>query len=149
MVAVAALHDTLFQELARAGSEARSAFSRVSGTSERQRQLLLLLHDHGELSHATVQRRLDVDGATVTRLVKQLESEELVRRRLDPEDNRFTLVSLTEPGARVAAELYDSRRQFQRRLLAGVNREEQETLIRVLEQVRSNLETIAGRNNRG
>jgi DNA-binding MarR family transcriptional regulator len=87
-------------------------------------------------------RRLGVDGATVTRLVKQLESEDAVNRRLDPTDNRFTLVSLTENGRQTAIELQEARRQFQRRLLAGVPREEQKTVIRVLEQVRRNLEPI-------
>jgi DNA-binding MarR family transcriptional regulator len=144
---MASLHDTLFQELARAGLEARRAFSVISDTSERQRQLLLLLHEHGELSHATLQQRLDADGATVTRLVKQLESEEAVNRRLDPTDNRFTLVSLTETGKQLAADVHEARRQFQRRLLAGVNREEQKTVIRVLEQVRTNLESIAHRDD--
>jgi DNA-binding MarR family transcriptional regulator len=87
-------------------------------------------------------RRLCVDGATVTRLVKQLESEVAVNRRLDPTDNRFTLVSLTENGRQMAIELQEARRQFQRRLLAGVTRDEQKTVIRVLEQVRRNLEPI-------
>jgi DNA-binding MarR family transcriptional regulator len=140
---MASLQDTMFQELARAGSEARQAFSLISGTSERRRQLLPLLRDHGEVSHATLQRWLGVDGATVTRLVKQLESEGAVNRRLDPADNRFTLVSLTETGKQMAAELHERRRQFQRRILAGVSREEQKTVIRVLEQVHTNLEAIA------
>jgi DNA-binding MarR family transcriptional regulator len=140
------LHDTLFQELARASIEARRAFSLISGTSERRRQLLLLLHEHGEVSHATVQRRLGVDGATVTRLVKKLESEASVNRRLDPTDNRFTLVALTDSGRQIAVELHEGRRQFQRRLLAGVNRGEQKTMIRVLEQVRRNLDSIAHRD---
>ena len=137
------LQDTLFQELASAGSEARRAFSLTSGTSERRRQLLPLLLEQGEVSHDALKRRLRVDGATVTRLVKQLESEAAVNRRLDPTDNRFTLVSLTESGKQTAVELNEARRQFQRRLLAGVTREEQKTVIRVLEQVRRNLEPIA------
>jgi DNA-binding MarR family transcriptional regulator len=134
------LQDTLFHELASAGSEARRAFSLTTGTSERRRQLLPLLLEHGEVSHDALKRRLGVDGATVTRLVKQLESEAAVNRRLDPTDNRFTLVSLTESGKQMAVELHEARRQFQRRLLAGVNREDQKTVIRVLEQVRRNLE---------
>ena len=140
---MASLQDTLFHELARVGSEARRAFNLSTGTSERRRQLLPLLLEQGEVSHDALKRRLGVDGATVTRLVKQLESEAEVSRRLDPTDNRFTLVSLTEKGKTTAAELHEGRRQFQRRLLAGVTREEQKTVIRVLEQVRSNLEPIA------
>lgn len=136
------LPDTLFLELGRASAQARRAFSRLSSTSERRRQLMLLLHLRGELSHAALQGELDVDGATVTRLVKQIESEGSITRRLDPDDNRYTLVSLTESGTTVAAELYESRRKFQRQMLAGVGRDEQQTVIRVLEQVRANLTAI-------
>jgi DNA-binding MarR family transcriptional regulator len=144
---MASLQDTLFQELARAGSEARRAFGLTTGTSERRRQLLPLLLDHGEVSHAALSRRLGVDGATVTRLVKQLESEAAVNRRLDPADNRFTLVSLTESGKQTAVDLHEARRQFQRRLLTGVSRDDQKTVIRVLEQVRRNLESTPRAEN--
>ena len=140
---MASLQDTLFHELARVGSEARRAFNLSTGTTEHRRQLLLLLLEHGEVSHDALKRQLGVDGATVTRLVKQLESEAAASRRLDPADNRFTLVSLTEKGKETAAELHEERRQFQRRLLAGVKREDQKTVIRVLEQMHRNLEPIA------
>ena len=144
---MASLHDTLFQELARAGLEARRAFSVISDTSERQRQLLLLLYEHGEVSHATLQQRLawteppSLASSSSSNLRKRL------NRRLDPTDNRFTLVSLTEAGKQMAAEVHEGRRQFQRRLLAGVNSEEQKTVIRVLEQVRTNLKSVAHRDD--
>lgn len=143
---MAPLHETLFQELARASAEARRSFGLLTATSERRRQLMLLLYQDGEVSHATLQRQLDVDGATVTRLVKQIEAEGSIARRLDPADNRFTLVSLTDSGRELAAELFESRRRFQRNLLAGVGREEQKTVIRVLEQVRRNIEALPGRD---
>jgi MarR family transcriptional regulator for hemolysin len=146
---MATLQDTLFHELARVGSEARRAFDLSTGTSERRRQLLSLLVEHGEVSHDELKRRLGVDGATVTRLVKQLESEAAVNRRLDPTDNRFTLVSLTDRGEKTAAELQEERRHFQRRLLAGVSRDEQKTVIRVLEQMRRNLEPIGRVEDQG
>ena len=68
--------------------------------SQTRRQLLALLSQIGEVSHATLQQQLAVDGATVTRLVKQFESAGVLSRRLDPQDNRYTLVSLTTSGQR-------------------------------------------------
>jgi DNA-binding MarR family transcriptional regulator len=80
-----------------------------------------------------------VDGATVTRLVKRLESEGTVVRRLDPDDNRFTLASLTAAGERLVAELHAAHRTFQRRLLAGVGAADQDTVVRVLGRLRVNI----------
>ena len=110
--------------------------------SQTRRQLLALLSQIGEVSHATLQQQLAVDGATVTRLVKQFESAGVLSRRLDPQDNRYTLVSLTASGQQIAAGLSAAHRQFQARLLVGITREEQEIMIRVLEQLRANIRSV-------
>jgi DNA-binding MarR family transcriptional regulator len=115
------LPETLFLELAVACADTRRCFDRYVGMSQAQRQLLAVLREDHEVSHATLQRRLGVDGATVTRLVKRLEADGAVTRRLDPADNRYTLASLTEAGERLVADLSAAHRRFQSRLLAGVD----------------------------
>ncbi len=77
---------------------ARTVFQRRVGISEARLHVLGTLFLFGELSQAELQRRLDVDGAAVTRQVKQLEAEGLLSRRANPADNRFTLVTLTPEG---------------------------------------------------
>jgi DNA-binding MarR family transcriptional regulator len=69
------LEDTLFQHLAYACSETRQSFDQYIGMSQIRRQLLTLLSQKGEVSHAALQQQLAVDGATITRLVKQFESD--------------------------------------------------------------------------
>ena len=98
--------------------------------------------ESGEVSHAALQQRLAVDGATITRLVKQFESEGMLSRRLDPQDNRYTLVSLTPSGQHSVAGLSEAHRLFQSRLLAGIPKEEQEMALRVLERVRANIHAL-------
>jgi DNA-binding MarR family transcriptional regulator len=85
---------------------------------------------------------LGIDGATVTRLVKRLESDGLVARRLDPADNRFTLASLTPAGEELVAELRAAHRIFQERLLADIDAGQQETVIAVLETVQANIRAL-------
>ena len=133
------LVETLFLQLAGACADTRRCFDRYVGMSQAQRQLLVLLKDEGELRHAVLQQRLGVDGATVTRLVKRLEADGAVARRLDPADNRYTFASLTEAGEALVADLRTAHRRFQSRLLAGVDRADQEIVVRVLEQVRANV----------
>jgi DNA-binding MarR family transcriptional regulator len=139
-----AFEDSLFQQLAFACSEAKQTFAQQLGMSQARWQLLMLLERHSEMSHATLQQQLSLDGATITRLVKQFEAEGTVRRRLDPQNNRYTLVSLTPAGHALTAEIHASHRAFQTRLLSGITREEQEVMLRVLERLRANIRLLAG-----
>src|SRR5260221_11080501 len=136
-----ALEDTLFRQLASACSESRQAFDQHIGMSQLRRQLLTLLSEIGEISHAALQQQLAVDGATITRLVKQFESEGVLSRRLDPQENRYTLVSLTASGQQMIAKLQAAHSAFQTRLLDGITREEQEIMVRALEKLRTNIRT--------
>jgi DNA-binding MarR family transcriptional regulator len=134
--------DTFFQVLALTCVETRRSFDRQVGMSQVRRQLLTVLADEGEVSHATLAKRLGVDGAAVTRLVKSLESQGVVSRRLDPQDNRFTLASLTEAGHDLVARLQSAHRHYQELLLAGIGQDEQESVVAVLERVRRNIEQV-------
>ncbi|GCE25106.1 hypothetical protein KDA_05900 [Dictyobacter alpinus] len=140
------LEDTFFQHLTSACYETRQAFDHHVGMSQLRRQLLILLFETGEISHAAVQQHLAVDGATITRLVKQFESEGVLSRRLDPKDNRYMLVSLTVSGQQRVAELSAAHRHFQAQLLAGIPKEEQEMALRVLERLRTNVRALQDEN---
>lgn len=131
--------DTLFQELAFVCAESRRAFGRHVGMNETRRQLLTLLANQGETSHAELQGILGVDGAAITRLVKSLEVDGTVRRRLNPDDNRYMLASLTPAGEGVVAELRAAHREFQARLLRGIGRDDQAHVLDVLQRLRTNL----------
>jgi DNA-binding MarR family transcriptional regulator len=136
------LEETLFQQLAYACSETRQSFDQHIGMSQARRQLLTVVERGGEISHAALQQQLALDGATITRLVKQFEAEGVLSRRLDPQDNRYTLVSLTASGHSIVAGLSTAHRLFQTRLLAGITREEQEIMVRALECLRTNIRGI-------
>lgn len=132
----------LLQQLAFACAEARQAFATHTGMSQPRLNLLMLLASRGELSHAFLQRRLLLDGATTTRLIKQFEAEGIVSRRLDPDDNRYTLVALTASGQQVAAGLKTAHDAFQARLLEGISTDEQAVMLRGLARLRANLRDI-------
>ena len=134
--------DTLFQQLVSVCSESRQAFDQHSGMSQMRRQLLTCLSEMGEVSHAVLQQQLAADGATITRLVKQFEADGVLCRRLDPQNNRYTLVSLTDSGQQIVAELRAAHRLFQTRLLEGIRREEQEIVLNVLERLLDNIHAV-------
>ncbi|RFU39553.1 MarR family transcriptional regulator [Actinomadura logoneensis] len=122
-----------------AWAEVRQAFARHVGLSAHRVRLLVRLRRQGETSHSDLRQALGIDGASVTRLVKELEGEGLARRRLDPYDNRYTLAALTPEGERAAADLERAHQAYQERLLEGVSPDEREVVLRVLRRVRTNI----------
>lgn len=137
--------DTFFRELSGICTGLRQAFARHVGASTHRVHTLVRLWRDGETSHSDLRQSLGIDGASVTRLVKEFEGEGLVGRRLDPTDNRYTLAELTRAGERVAADLERSHQAFQERLLDGVSAQEQETVLRALRRVRANLTELENR----
>jgi len=121
---------------------AKTAFHRRVGISEARLHVLGTLYLFGELSQAELQRRLDVDGAAVTRQVKQLEAEGLLSRRADPADNRFTLVMLTPEGKEKLREVARTAREFFATILEGVSEDDLACVRRAMVRVRANLEKM-------
>jgi DNA-binding MarR family transcriptional regulator len=121
---------------------AKAALQRQVGLSAARLRLLGTLFMHRELSQAELQRRLDVDGAAVTRQVKQLEAEGLVTRRVDPDDNRFTLVTLTSDGKAQLREATQRVKMFIQDSLEGVSEEDMACMQRVMAHIRANLEKL-------
>jgi DNA-binding MarR family transcriptional regulator len=125
-------------EFGAAALELRQAFARQAGFSWSRVQVLLWLRREGETRHSELRQRLGADGATVTRLVKQFESEGLLSRRPDPTDNRYTLAALTEAGEAAADEVERSHRRLQQQLLAGIPERDCQAALRVLRRLRVN-----------
>jgi DNA-binding MarR family transcriptional regulator len=137
-------NNSLLLALALTGHVLRAAFESFVGVAMSRLQLLGLMHAEGELSQADLQRHLDVDGATITRQVKQMEAEGLLQRRADPKDNRFTLVSLTPAGEAMVVSLMKRGQEFQRLAIQGIDGEQLGAAIGVLAQMRCNLQALAG-----
>jgi len=134
--------ETLVQQVARTYYDLLPAFERHVGMSKARWQVFMLLYREGELSQAVLQQRLRVDGAAITRQVKQLEEEGLVLRRADPHDNRFTLVSLTDAGRQIAASMSGKRESFEVLATAGISAEEMALMRRCLQHIRDNMRAL-------
>ena len=67
---------------------------------------------------------LDIQGASLVRLIDQLERAELVARRVDAEDRRVNRVELTEAGENAVVQMEQALRQIRHELFEGVGDEE-------------------------
>lgn len=117
---------------------------RETGMSQSRLEIMHELWHADELSQADLQQHLGVEGAVVTRIVKQLEAQGLVTRRPDPQDNRYTLVAMT-PVARSAntgADVLKFKDAFGTRLMDGLSAEDRAHLLRMLQRIEENVRTI-------
>src|SRR5690242_11655403 len=113
--------ETLLQQITRTYYELLPAFEQHMGMTRARWHLLKQLFSEDSLSQTALQLRAGVDGAAVTRQMKQLEEARMVTRRVDPRDNRFTLVSLTPAGRQLVSGLIERRALFEARVMAGID----------------------------
>jgi DNA-binding MarR family transcriptional regulator len=137
--------ETVLQQITRTYYELLPAFERHMGVTRARWHLLKQLFSEAQLSQTALQQRAGVDGAAVTRQMKQLEEAGIVTRWVDPRDNRFTLVALTPEGRQLVARLMERRAVFEADVMAGIDPSEIAIMQRGLSQVRANLAALAHR----
>lgn len=135
-------HETVIQAVVRTYHAVVRPFERHVGMGKIRWQILAQLSRNSEMSQAELQQRLRVDGAAITRHVKQLEEDGIVVRRPDPQDNRYTLVTLTEAGSAQTEGMAEKRESFEALATAGLTPDEIALLRRCLQQVRDNMRDL-------
>jgi DNA-binding MarR family transcriptional regulator len=131
--------ETLLQQITRIYYELLPAFEQHMGVTRARWHLLKQLFSEDQLSQTALLQRAGVDGAAVTRQMKQLEEAGVVTRRVDPRDNRFTLVALTPEGRQLVSRLMERRAVFEAHVMAGIDPSEIAIIRRGLSRVRANL----------
>ncbi|MBC6976035.1 MarR family transcriptional regulator [Bacillus sp. Xin] len=117
-------------------------FEACIGISQSRLELLALLYQVDEISQSDLQKKVNIDGAAITRHVKQLEAKGIVLRRKKPEDNRITLVRLSEQGRERIESSKKEKERFMKEMLVNIGVEERNILIHVLSQMQKNVENI-------
>jgi MarR family transcriptional regulator for hemolysin len=93
---------------------------------------------HG-LTQAALATHAHLEGATITHHVDRLEKAGLVRRVLDPGDRRVRRLELTPAGIELHARMMTAAVQFQTVIMAGLQQDEKDVMIRCLELIQTNL----------
>ncbi|MGX1264460.1 DNA-binding MarR family transcriptional regulator [Rossellomorea marisflavi] len=117
-------------------------FERCTGISQSRLELLHKLFDVDEISQTQLQKEVCIDGAAVTRHLKQLEAQGMVSRRKNPADNRFTFVRLTKEGREKIDSFKREKEQFISRVLDGFSETEMKELSSNLSRIQDNVNKI-------
>lgn len=105
-----------------------------------QDRLLRRLWDGDGLTQVELAQQMSVQPPTVNKMLGRLEAAGLVERRVDPEDNRFSRVYLTERGRHVQRDVEAAFSRMEDRVVANLSVEERVLLRRLLLQVYENLQ---------
>ncbi|WP_036666394.1 MarR family winged helix-turn-helix transcriptional regulator [Paludibacterium yongneupense] len=133
----------LLQQIGRTGRALVAAFEfRVGHPLPRWRILRAMSAEDG-MTQKSLAKILMMDPGSLTRQMKLLEAEGLVRRRTDPDDNRLTRVALTEEGRAVIVEGEPLRQAFFNEALGCVEPEQLEAAMSVLQTLEAHFGHVA------
>jgi DNA-binding MarR family transcriptional regulator len=109
------------------------------GAHRHQFAVLATLQAFGASSQAELCRRTDLDRSDMNAVVTALEATGSVERKVDPDNRRRNIVTLTARGRRRFAQLRERLEQAQDRVLAPLDRGERRELVRLLQVLHDHL----------
>jgi DNA-binding MarR family transcriptional regulator len=118
-------------------------FSRAMGMPFSHVTLMrvLALASPGEMGILDIARRLHINGAAVTRQIREMERDGLIARRPDERDGRRQLVKLTAKGRKLFEQLHEMQHEFEKSFASGdLKPQEMQIAAKVLFRLRSMLE---------
>lgn len=126
--------------------EVSSKFEGCTGMSQSRLELILQLFEVGEISQKALQQEVNIDNAAITRHLKQLEANGMIVRRKNPDDNRITLVSLTEEGRNKIQAFQEEKERFAASAFKGLSEEERDNLLNMLIHIQENIKNFKKEN---
>lgn len=114
------------------------------GMSSSRWLALAILEDSGKpLSQKELALRMDIEGASLVRIVDCLERDGWVKRKTSPHDRRIKLVSML-PKAKEFADIFAKRvLELNTALYTGISKERIQQSIAFLDQLRQSLQSFA------
>lgn len=95
---------------------------------------MVAIGQHPGIDQASVAGLVAYDRATLGKVVDRLVDKELVRRQVSASDRRAREVSLTAAGAALLERVMPIVRDAQQRFLTGLDRDERETFVALLQK---------------
>ena len=101
--------------------------------------IILLAHESDKVfRQRDIEIALNYSNPTVTGLLNRLEQKGFIVRRVDPEDSRARIISLTNKALEIIEEIYQSIRRTEQMLLDGFSEEEIQTLQPLMARIAKN-----------
>lgn len=105
-----------------------------------QPRLLSALYEQDGQTHGELANQLNVQPATITKMVQRMEQNGFIIRRADPRDQRISRVFLTPKGTDIHNQVNQTFLEIQEDEIEGFTEEEKNNLFDLLLRVNQNLE---------
>lgn len=106
------------------------------GVSEAASSPLLWIARLGEnVRQTALADAVGIEGASLVRLLDELQASELITREPDPSDRRANAVNLTPKGEQVVAEVNEALTNLRLSVFDSISRKDAETAIRVFKAI--------------
>ena len=136
--------DALFAQICRLKHARVHTLLETLGLYRGQPSVLQALWEQEGLMHTELARRLQVQPATITKMLQRMERAGFVERRPDPDDQRVSRVYLTESGRAVRADVQQVWQRLDEEAFAGFTLQERVLLKRFFLRIRDNLQRVSG-----
>ena len=101
----------------------------------RERLLGIIGDYEGGVRQKTLMEQLGINPSSVSEMISKLERDGYVKRTVDPDDKRATLITLTELGEARTAELADEKEEMLKGVFDNLTVDEKEQLLALLEKL--------------
>ncbi len=102
--------------------------------------ILMILKKNPEIYQEDIIKELQVDKSAVTRLLQNMVNKKLVKRIQSPDDKRYYLIAITKQGLEKQKLVDNVFSKKDRDIVAGLSKNEQIELRRMLNIIKYNLE---------
>src|SRR6056297_2569915 len=111
--------------------------------SSGQFPLLIALYKQDGVNQHSLCRMFDIDKGAVARAVDKLVRNGLIIKKIDPEDNRKSLLLLTPKARKLRGTFYSVLEEVDRRMKGNLSEEEVDTFFRIIHKIEGSLQTAA------
>lgn len=118
------------------------------GLTMNQWRIIVILAEHGKLSANDISGLTLMDKMTISRALKKLTARNLVHRRLSETDSRKTIITLSDTGRSIHAEILPLAKQYENELETCLTDEESKQFSELLSRIQDKVSGLRGMNNR-
>ncbi len=142
-----AISSELLESLNKASRKIRTAFNQgvtAHGLTYPRARTLLRLAKKQNVTQTELACELELEQATIVRLLDRMEENGLIERRADPNDRRVKLIALTEHGKEQAELVKSIGLQLRMHLFSDIDTQELQSAIDLLDKVSARLGDWSG-----
>jgi len=108
--------------------------------------IFLLLLNENNLTQVDIANKVCVKPSTITIILRKMEKNNLIEKKIDKNNRRVFYISLTEKGKLVAAQAKMIIEKIEGKITAGIDIEEKERLKYLLLKIISEIDNISKRS---